>query len=75
MSSVDLEFCVSSCKCFNVEKTFSTYARLQRIENEKEMNLCRLGEGVRLTDKSSVHKIQIIAVLLSLMNNQKSLVF
>jgi hypothetical protein len=34
------------------------------MENKKEMNLCRLGEGVRLTDKSSVHQIQIIVILL-----------
>ncbi len=60
MSSVDLQFSVSSCKCFIVEKTFSAYALLQRIENKKEMNLCTQIEqygpdtGRRNTDRTIV---------------------
>ena len=56
MSSVDIRFRLSSYKCFIIEKTLSTYALRQGIENKKEMKLCRLGEGVGLTDKSIAHK-------------------
>jgi hypothetical protein len=55
MSSVDIRFRSSLYKCFIIEKIPSTYALLQGIENKKEMNLCRLGEGVGLTYKSIAH--------------------
>ncbi len=56
MGSVDMRFLLSSYKCFIIEKTLSTYALLQEIENKKEMNMCRLGEGVGLKDKRIAHK-------------------
>ncbi len=37
---------------FHCRKTLLTNALLQGIENKREMNLCRLGEGVDWMDKS-----------------------
>jgi len=56
ISSVDIQFRLSLYQCFILEKKLSTCALLQGIENKKERNLCKLGEGVGLTDKSIPHR-------------------
>ncbi len=41
---------------FHSREKLSKCALLQGIENKKERNLCKLGEGVGLTDKSIPHR-------------------
>jgi hypothetical protein len=56
ISSVDIRFCLSLYQCFIIEKTLSICAVPQGIENKKEINMCKLGEDVGLTDKSIPHR-------------------
>jgi hypothetical protein len=64
VSSVDIRFHLSLYKCFIVEKTLSICTLQQEIENKKEIHLCKLGEGVGLTDKSIPIGNQILFLLL-----------